>query len=448
MFFAILTRCIMPQAEEGRIPEIPAGQLLSNPALLRWNPALLLAFRLVFVYEILYSFPFPFNLVPGLDKAFAWYTTLFAALTTWTAAHVLHLSQPVVWTPVLSGDSLFAWVENLVKLMLGAVAAMVWTLLDRKRPHYRSLQEWLWLYVRLVLGTAMLGYGAIKIIKVQFPDMFLWRLLSSYGESSPGGLLWSFMGYSKIYNLFTGLVEIAGGTLLFIPRLATLGAVISIGAMANVLMLNLGYDVNVKLYSLNLLMMGVYLLAPEVRRLLNVFVLNRTAAPVEHAPLFRKKGLSTGMLALQLGLLVAIGGSELYQSHQRYTHAGDGAPPPPYFGVYAVDQFIVDGQPHPAVFTDASRWRRVTFERFNLMAVFPAEGPVVRYKTKFDSSGRRLELNKIVPGQWKAEFELEQRSPTLLTLRGQMDGRQIEADLRKVEVKSFPLYENGFHWIQ
>jgi hypothetical protein len=29
-----------------------------------------------------------------------------------------------------------------------------------------------------------------------------------------------------------------------------------------------------------------------------------------------------------------------------------------------------------------------------------------------------------------------------------MDGRQIQATLRRVELKSMPLYENGFHWIQ
>jgi hypothetical protein len=305
------------------------------------------AFRLIFAYEILYSFPFPFNLVPGLEKLFGWYSSLFAVLTTWTGAHILHLSQPVVWSPLLGSDSLFRWVEDLVKLMLAMIAAGVWTLLDRKRPHYRSLQEWLWLYVRLVLGAAMLSYGALKVIKVQFPDLFLWRLLSPYGDSWPMGLLWSFMGYSKIYNLFTGLVEMAGGTLLFIPRLATLGALISVGAMANVFMLNLGYDVNVKLYSLNLLLMGIYLLTPEARRLLNVFVLNRATAPVEHSPLFRKKGLSAGMVALQFGLLIAIGGSDLYQSHQRYAHEGGGAPPPPYFGVTPSISLLSTGSPGP-----------------------------------------------------------------------------------------------------
>lgn len=437
----------MPQAEEAQTGNA-AIRPFPAPEVVRWNLLLRAAFRFVFAYEILYSFPFPFNLVPGLDKAFAWYNSLFATLTPWTAAHVLHLSQAVAWAPLLSGDSLYAWVENLVKLTLAVIAAVVWATVDRKRPHYRSLQEWLWLYVRLVLGTAMLGYGAVKVIKVQFPDLFLWRLLSSYGESSPAGLLWSVMGYSKIYNLFTGLVEMAGGTLLFVPRLATLGALISIGAMANVFMLNLGYDVNVKLYSLNLLLMGVYLLAPETRRLLNVFVLNRPAPPVSHPALFRGKALGAAMLALQLGLLAAIGGSELYQSHQRYTQAGDGAPAPPLFGVYNVDEFIVDGQARPAVFTDNARWRRVTFERYNLMAIFPGESPVQRYKIKLDPVKQSIELHKTTGGSWKSAFTFQQPSPTQLTLRGEMDGRKIQATLRRVELKSLPLYENGFHWIQ
>jgi hypothetical protein len=413
-----------------------------------WKFATRLAFRLVFVYQILYSFPFPLNLLPGSDKVLGWYDGLFAAMTTWTAAHILHLGQPVVLTPFIGGDSLFGWVQNLVKLLIAVIAAVLWSILDRKRTHYRGLQEWLWLYVRLVLGTALIGYGALKVIKVQFPDLFLWRLLSPYADSSPGGLLWSFMGYSKLYNLFTGLVEMAGGMLLFVPRLATLGALLSIGAMANVFVLNLSYDVSVKLYSLNLLLMGVYLMAPEAQRMLNVFILNRTAAPVLHAPLFHKKWLNAGMLALQAVLLVAVGGSELYQGYQRYTLSGDGAPPPPLFGVYDVDEFVVNGQPRPAVFTDAARWHRVTFERYNLMAIFAGSEPVKRYKTKIDLSRHDLQLHPIVPGNWMAGFHFDEPSPGLLTLRGEMNGQQIQARLRKIELKSFPLYANGFHWIQ
>jgi hypothetical protein len=327
-----------------------------------WNAATRLAFRLVFAYEILYSFPFPLNLLPLPDKIFGWYDALFGSVTVWTGAHILHLHTQLEYSIYAGGDSMFGWVQNLVKLMLAVIAAVIWWLLDRKRPNYRSMQEWLWLYVRLVLGAAMISYGAIKVIKVQFPDLFLWRLMSPYGDSSPTGLLWSFMGYSRTYNLFTGSVELAGGALLFVPRLATLGALICAGSMANVFMLNVSYDVSVKLYSLNLLLMGVYLMASDARRLLDFFVLNRTAAPATHVPLFQRRWLNNGVLALQLLLLLYVGSSELYQSHQRYAQSGDGAPAPPLFGIYNVDEFIVDGQARPAVFTDDARWRRVTFE--------------------------------------------------------------------------------------
>ena len=443
----------MQEPEDGRIQdqlqEVRTAPLLSNAtAAPRWGLATRLAFRLVFAYELLYSFPFPLNLLPWSDKIFAWYDALFNNMTAWAGAHILRLNSPLSYSFYSSGDSMFGWVENLVKLMLAVAAAAIWSLLDRKRSSYRSMQEWLWLYVRLVLGAAMISYGAIKVIKVQFPDLFLWRLLSPYGDSSPTGLLWSFMGYSRAYNLFTGLVELVGGALLFVPRLATLGALICVGSMANVFMLNVSYDVSVKLYSLNLLLMGMYLMASEAPRLLDFFVLNRPAAPVMHVPLFRRRWLNNAALALQLVLLIHVGASDLYQSHQRYKQSGDGAPPPPLFGVYNVDEFIVDGQTRPAVLTDDARWRRVTFERYNLMAIFPGDSPVQRYKIKLDPSKQSVELHKITGGSWEAAFSFQQPSPTLVTLRGEMDGRKIQASLRRLELKSLPLYENGFHWIQ
>lgn len=418
-----------------------------TPGAPHWSLATRMAFRLVFVYEILYNFPFPLSMVAAIRGVFGWYDALLARMTIWTGAHIVHLSKPLVHSPLAGGDSLFGWVRNLTLILITVASAALWTILDRRRTHYRTLQEWLWLYVRVVLGSALIGYGALKVIKVQFPDMFLWRLLSPYSDSSPAGLLWSFMGYSRTYNMFSGLVEFIGGALLFVPRLATLGALVCVGAMANVFALNLGYDVSVKLYSLNLLLMGIYLLIPEGRRLLNVFVLNRPAEPVQHPPLFRRKWLNQAIFALQLVLLIAVGGFQLYQGYDRYTHAGDGAPPPALYGAYNVDEFIVNGQTHPATFTDDLRWRRVTFERYNIVGILPAEGPVRRYRVNLDQADGKLTLSDTIPGSWQSQFTFEQTPSASLILRGEMDDRKIQATLRRMDLKSIPLYENGFHWI-
>lgn len=45
-------------------------------------------------------------------------------------------------------------------------------------------------------ATAMVAYGMFKISPSQFPAPGLSRLVQPYGDSSPMGLLWTFMGVS------------------------------------------------------------------------------------------------------------------------------------------------------------------------------------------------------------------------------------------------------------
>lgn len=102
------------------------------------------------------------------------------------------------------------------------IAAIIWSVADRKRKSYDLLLYWIMVYVRYYLAFMMMNYGFIKIIKSQFPFPFR-SLTETYGESSPMGLLWNFMGYSTAYNKFSGLAEAIGGFLLLFRRTATFG---------------------------------------------------------------------------------------------------------------------------------------------------------------------------------------------------------------------------------
>jgi hypothetical protein len=93
------------------------------------------------------------------------------------------------------------------------------------------------------------------------------------------------MAASRTYVLFAGLAEVLGGALLFVPRLATLGALICAANLTNVLMLN-SYDVPVKLYSFHLLLKAVFLLAPDVPRLAALLMFNRRVDPGRPQRLF------------------------------------------------------------------------------------------------------------------------------------------------------------------
>ena len=67
--------------------------------------------------------------------------------------------------------------------------------------------------------------------------------------------------------------------MLVSKRTTTLGALVLTGALANVWVMNMSYDVPVKLYSFHLLMSCVILLLPDLSRLTRVLLLNLPTGP-------------------------------------------------------------------------------------------------------------------------------------------------------------------------
>src|SRR4029077_1389650 len=129
------------------------------------------------------------------------------------------------------------------------------------------------------LGSTMLTYGMVKAVPLQMSAPGLTRLLEPFGNFSPMGVLWASIGASKGYEMFAGFMELIAGTLLFIPQLATLGAMVSFADSVQIFTLNMTSDVPVKLFSFQLVLMSLFLIAPEASRIANVLVFNRTADP-------------------------------------------------------------------------------------------------------------------------------------------------------------------------
>ena len=157
---------------------------------------------------------------------------------------------------------------------------MVWSAISEARQwrlEYKTLHQWLRLGLRLMLGSALLTYGFYKIFPLQFPPPTAEQLAVTYADSSPMGLLWRFMGASKAYSTFGGLAEAVPGLLLLFRRTATLGALGATAVLLNVVALNLSYDVTVKLYSMELLLMALSLLLQDLRPIWLIFVKGESA---------------------------------------------------------------------------------------------------------------------------------------------------------------------------
>lgn len=295
----------------------------------------------------------------------------------------------------------------------------------------------------------MIGYGAIKVIPAQFSPPRLHHLLAPLGHTSPMGMLWKFMGLSSAYTIFTGMVELVGGMILFIPSLTTLGALVSLAVFSNVFMLNLSYDVPVKLYSFHLLLMGIFLLVPDIKRLVDFLVLNRQVEPVKQPSLFRISWINRGVIGLQIAFGVFITVSSLQSTYQGVKEHGFLAPKPPLHGIWSVDEFVVGEEIKQPLLSDKDRWQNVVFDFSDAMIVQKMTGSFDWYSLQLDMEKGLLTLGKYKDDQWKAVFSIDQKQQGQgeMILKGELDGKEMRMLLHRIDENEFPLLNRGFRWI-
>ena len=415
----------------------------------RWSAQKRVGFRFLFTYLVLYNLPFPLGTVPFTGKLQGWYTGIWNALVPWFGAHVLHLARAITIFPSGSGDKTYDYVQLLIFVLFATAVTVAWSFVDKRHSGYPRLAQALRVYIRYSLAFTMLGYGAYKVIKTQFPGPGLATLLEPFGEFSPMGVIWSWMGVSYAYNLFAGLAEMGSGFLLFFRRTTALGALAAMAVLSNVVMINFAYDVPVKLYSSHLFLMGLFLLWPDLDRFLGVFFFNR---PVPPADLGRV--LPNGSRRIQLGLFktafVALGViSPLWDSYKNSKVFGANAPRPTLYGIWEVDSFVRGHEAIPPLVGDSVRWRRMIVNYPGFLSIRLLNDSTRGYRVAADSVKHTFVLSTRKDSSTKFPFTYERGGVhnEQLMLDGIMGRDSLHLHLHRVDETKFLLLSRGYHWI-
>jgi hypothetical protein len=397
----------------------------------RWNLATRIGFRFAFCYLVLYNFPFPIDWIPFLSPVSQIYHRLWLAIVN-AAGRTFFGTKELVVLPNGSGDTTYGYLSVFCMLVIAVAVTIVWSIADRKRPNYTRLHEWLRIYVRFSLAFIMLAYAATKVIPSQFPPPPLDRLLQPFGDASPMGLMWTFIGFSTVYQIFSGLMELAGGLLLTTRRTTLLGALLTAGVMANITIMNFCFDVPVKLFAVHLLAMAVFLTLPDLRRLLDFFVL--------HAPtdVFRTKWMRVASLVLRTGFVAFVVYTVFMDVPPLFTRS-------PLYGIYQVDTFTVNGVVRPA--EDPARWQRVIFDNPASFAVQMMNDSRTRWRLSLDEKQRTFKLTSRDDPNRKSTLSYTRPDPGSMIIEGALEGQPIHATLHKVPIPAFRLTSRGFHWI-
>jgi hypothetical protein len=197
--------------------------------------------------------------------------------------------------------------------LLAVLGSLIWTVLERKSRNYEKLEWILKNILRYYIIIIAFLYGTIKLFAQQMPEPGLSQLATPLGDFLPMRLSWMFFGYSSPYQIFSGVMEMMVAILLLYRRTIPTGLLLGFGVFLNVFILNLCFDIPVKLFSMHLVIYCLYLIVSESQHFVNFFWKNKpTGKLTSYDWVITKKYVRIGRVVFKL-LIVSLGVLSLVQ---------------------------------------------------------------------------------------------------------------------------------------
>jgi hypothetical protein len=435
---------------------------VSTPAV-RWTLVMRVIFRIIAIYLFLYGLTcflmqFTYLYYFLAHKVSYPVETAMRGVVLWVGKYVLGIHAPI--STKAAGDSLFMWIEDFCFLLFSLGGASVWTLLDRGRPNYRTLDQWLRLWVRVTLAVSMFGYGFDKVFPLQFDAASRSQMVGMYGDLSLYDLVWQFLGASKLYTIFGGCLEVLAGLMLLVPSLSVAGALLCTVVLGNVVALNIAYNIPVKIVSSNLLLMAMFLVAPYAKRLGALLILNQPVEATPAVPLSTRRGIDLGarIAAQGVGLVLCVVLCLLcwtrYEKRQQAAKLTV-----PMQGIWQVEKFSVDGGGQRTLFTpkqsamlhlqpEEEDWSRLIFDVPNVVTLQTVSGVEIDMNLAWDDRHATANLSNDADPGWRGHLVLTSAQDGRMNMTGTVNGVTVQAMLHKLDESRFLIKDDGIHWVQ
>jgi hypothetical protein len=306
----------------------------------------------------------------------------------WLNKHFFH--QPF-WGRIPSSDNYLAIVTVFFCLILAVVIAFAWTLTEKGRK-FPSFVKYSYTFARYYLAFILLIYAAYKFFGIQFdiPDT---SLIMPLGTISAHTLFWNFMGASVSYSYFAGFLEFSAAALLLFRRTSTVGGIIALPVLINVLMLDAAYDTWLKLEVFSLVLFSLFILIPDVKSLFRFFVLKQNSSPpLAAVPLFESKKYKWLQYAIKL-LFVVFTVLAFAKEQLSNTESVRDSPYSNIVGIHQIKDLYINGQAPKVAVNDSLTWTKFAIDAYSSLLVQTVNGSQVWYMLKVDARQKLLKYN-------------------------------------------------------
>jgi len=343
-----------------------------------WKNWQKIAFRIAFVFFVAMSLP----------NSADWYTEILAF--DWLHLHYRDLydiarfgSGLSFFGNRISGSPLNGYAVWVITLLFAIVVGLIWTAIakarKKERAEYNRLYYWLNVIVRYRAGIGIIGFGFTKLTPTQLPYPSWGILNTDFGDLTLQKIYWLSIGIVPWYEVFTGVVEVAAGALLFFRATTFWGAVLLFGALADIVYVNFEYDGGVHVYSSYFVLFSAFLLIGYIPRLYNLLILEKYTVPFVYYPVFSKTWQRITRVTLKTVTIVLFLPIFLYLAIVNFLY--DPYKQPALKGIkelrgnYQVTEFKINNQVIPYSPLDTTRWQQATFEKWTTLT-FKTNKPV------------------------------------------------------------------------
>lgn len=396
----------------------------------------MLWFLMPFTLLFIVSFSFPHQIIPDVGYYFS---GLFKPLALFTATYLFGVQNPV---PELISDSALLYANTFNLILLSGVFSLLFNRFYNNTTYYNHIFYWFVVAMRYYLALQLFVYGFNKIFKWQFYVPEPNTLFTTVGDSYKDILYWSSMGSSWWYTFFSGLIEVIAGVLILFQRTLILGGLLSIAIMLNVFMINIGFDISVKLYSLFLLMVSFIILIPYNKKIVQFFFHHQQ---IDHSYAGR---ISTGMSLNTYRIVKTIvvlwlmaDSTFIYFSTGNFND--DKAQRPPFHGAYEVETFVENNDTIPPLNNHWARWKRIFIHSRGYFIVQYMDDKMQDFEIKTDTLKKNWLLRY---NNTNLNTQYNQINDSTIYFQGRFDNRKIQAKLKKLNLKKLRLLQEEFSW--